>query len=78
MVKRSTAIFLVLILAVIAALPAFADTGPKPSLTLTVKNPPDEPYYIDLLMQKALCAATTTGSPNIFARTIRAASWKCC
>lgn len=28
---------------------AAADTGPKPSITITVKNAPDEPYYIGLL-----------------------------
>lgn len=25
--------------------------GPKPSLTIIVKNPPNEPYYLDLLIQ---------------------------
>jgi len=33
------------------AFPAHADMGPKPSLTIIVKNPPDEPYYLDLLIQ---------------------------
>lgn len=31
--------------------PAHADMGPKPSLKIIVKNPPDEPYYLDLLIQ---------------------------
>lgn len=28
---------------------AFADTGPKPSLTVKLLNAPEEPYYLDLL-----------------------------
>lgn len=28
-----------------------ADTGPKPSIEVKILNPPDEPYYIDLLEQ---------------------------
>ncbi|MGB7594512.1 MAG: hypothetical protein WBL80_03000 [Erysipelotrichaceae bacterium] len=31
--------------------PVHADMGPKPSLTIIVKNAPDEPYYLDLLIQ---------------------------
>ncbi len=30
---------------------AFADMGPKPQLTVVVKNPPDEEYYLDLLTE---------------------------
>lgn len=33
------------------AFPVHADMGPKPSLTIIVKNPPNEPYYLDLLIQ---------------------------
>ena len=45
-----------LILAVAAAalafpLTAYADMGPKAALTVTVRNPPAEPYYLDLLMK---------------------------
>lgn len=29
---------------------AFADAGPKPVIYLTLKNAPDEPYYVDLLL----------------------------
>lgn len=29
--------------------PVYADMGPKPSLTVTVTNAPEEPYYLDLL-----------------------------
>ena len=28
---------------------AFADSGPKPQLTVRVENAPQEPYYLDLL-----------------------------
>ncbi len=30
---------------------AFADSGPKPHLTVRVKNAPQEPYYLDLLAE---------------------------
>ncbi len=30
---------------------AVADVGPKPQLTITVKNPPAEVYYLDLLIE---------------------------
>ena len=30
---------------------AFADTGPKPQLTVKVTNPPEELYYLDLLAE---------------------------
>ena len=30
--------------------PVHADFGPKPSITITVKNPPSEEYYLDLLI----------------------------
>lgn len=30
---------------------AFADTGPKPQLTVRVTNAPQEPYYLDLLAE---------------------------
>lgn len=33
-------------------IPALADTGPKPALTITVQHPPQEPYYLDLLVQR--------------------------
>lgn len=31
--------------------PARADMGPKPEINITVKNPPDEEYYLDLLIE---------------------------
>ena len=30
---------------------ALADTGPKPQLTVRLENPPEEPYYLDLLAE---------------------------
>lgn len=48
--RRLTAIILVMMFSLIFfALPVSADTGPKPTLDITLKNPPDEEYYIDLL-----------------------------
>lgn len=38
---------------------ASADTGPKPAVTITVINAPEEVYYLDLLQQDE------DGSPNI-------------
>lgn len=32
--------------------PVHADMGPKPSITIIVKNPPAESYYLDLLIPK--------------------------
>lgn len=46
-----TAAFLLLALLTV---PALADTGPKPQLTVRVKNPPAEPYYLDILAEGAL------------------------
>jgi hypothetical protein len=42
---------LFLLLCVAFAFPVHADMGPKPSLTIIVKNAPTEPYYLDLLIQ---------------------------
>lgn len=32
--------------------PVHADFGPKPSITIIVKNPPNEEYYLDLLIRE--------------------------
>lgn len=45
----STACALLLCLAVLPA-SASADMGPKPTLTILIKNAPSEPYYLDLLL----------------------------
>jgi hypothetical protein len=51
--KTIKKVLLILIIAVIAAASLFiqasADTGPKDQLTIHVKNPPAELYYLDLL-----------------------------
>ena len=48
--KKALHLALFLILSVLLlTVTAFADTGPKPRLTITVKNAPDEVYYLDLL-----------------------------
>jgi hypothetical protein len=33
-------------------MPVNADMGPKPSITIVVRNPPDGEYYLDLLIQE--------------------------
>ena len=37
----------------VAAVPASADSGPKPALTVTVVNPPEGEYYLDLLIRES-------------------------
>lgn len=48
---KKTAFLLLAVLAAALAFPltAYADMGPKDALTITVINPPSEPYYLDLL-----------------------------
>jgi hypothetical protein len=41
-----------LLLGLAFTFPVHADMGPKPSLTIVVKNPPAEPYYLDLLIKE--------------------------
>ena len=53
---RPAAIALVIVCLVLAMLvalvePIAADMGPKPQITITVTNAPDETYYLDLLVQ---------------------------
>lgn len=38
------------LLPLVWAMPVHADFGPKPSITIVVKNPPAETYYLDLLI----------------------------
>lgn len=42
---------LMLLAALLFPQKASADMGPKPQLTVVVKNPPDEEYYLDLLTE---------------------------
>ena len=53
---KKTAVFLSVILLAALAFPvcALADMGPKDALTVTVENPPDEPYYLDLLTSEVI------------------------
>ncbi|MBQ2766852.1 MAG: hypothetical protein IJF49_02110 [Clostridia bacterium] len=41
---------MLILLTAVLVLPIAADFGPKPSLSVTVINPPDETYYMDLLI----------------------------
>lgn len=49
MKKSLRTVFLLLFTMTILTVSALADTGPKPQLTVKVKNAPDELYYLDLL-----------------------------
>lgn len=49
--RKWTSVFCVLVLlAVLLPVSARADMGPKPSMTIHVENPPNETYYLDLLV----------------------------
>ena len=51
MKRKRTSVFCVFaLLAVLLPVPARADMGPKPSVTIRVKNPPSGSYYLDLLV----------------------------
>lgn len=50
--RRSVFILFLVLLTVLAPLTAYADMGPKASLTVRVEHPPEEPYYLDLLTQE--------------------------
>ena len=40
---------LLILSATLLTISAFADTGPKPQLTVVVTHPPEELYYLDIL-----------------------------
>ena len=54
-VRRKTFLLIIFLLslALLFALPVSADMGPKPQLTIHVINPPEEPYYLDLLIRES-------------------------
>ncbi len=47
--KLGRVLALLVLTAALLAVPVMADMGPKAQLTITVVNPPDELYYLDLL-----------------------------
>ncbi|HIZ56195.1 MAG TPA: hypothetical protein H9671_08350, partial [Firmicutes bacterium] len=49
--KKWRSVFFVCLVLMLLTLQVSADMGPKPRLTITVTNPPQEPYYLDLLVQ---------------------------
>ena len=49
--KRGLISLVILSLLFCALSVVFADIGPKDQLTVRLDNPPDEPYYLDLLWQ---------------------------
>ena len=55
-VKGKVFLFLSMLFIVLFPLGAYADMGPKPSLTIIVSNPPEGVYYLDLLVRHSLFA----------------------
>lgn len=51
--KIQKSYFIIMILIILIAFPitAYADMGPKPQITIHVINPPEEEYYLDLLVK---------------------------
>jgi len=49
-IKKTAVLLFLIILSLIFPLTASADMGPKPKLTVIVENPPEEEYYLDLLI----------------------------
>ncbi|MBR7184327.1 MAG: hypothetical protein IKD37_01830 [Clostridia bacterium] len=49
--RISAALTSLLLLTFVLVLPVSADMGPKPQITITVINPPEGEYYLDLLEQ---------------------------
>lgn len=48
--KALTALLMLILLPAACSLPALADTGPKPQITVVVSHPPAGEYYLDLLV----------------------------
>lgn len=44
-------IAILIFLSLFFGFPAMADMGPKPEINITVKNPPEEIYYLDLMIE---------------------------
>ncbi len=49
--KIKTTLLILVSLLMMGSWPVHADAGPKPELRITLINPPDEPYILDLLVQ---------------------------
>lgn len=47
--KKRSIIIMVLCLILLIPCFAYADTGPKPSININIKNPPDEDYVLDII-----------------------------
>lgn len=54
MQKRFFSVIVLLVGLCFCGVTAMADTGPKPALSVTVLHPPQEPYYLDLLVQQGI------------------------
>lgn len=44
-------IAIIMFFALFFCFPVYADMGPKPGINITVKNPPGETYYLDLMIE---------------------------
>ena len=51
MTRRFRMCMLLLLAVTALTVPALADSGPKPLLSITVEHPPEGPYYLDLLAE---------------------------
>lgn len=49
--KIKTILVMMMLLLGVSVWPVHADAGPKPELRITLINPPDEPYVLDLLVE---------------------------
>ncbi|NMA85756.1 MAG: hypothetical protein GX968_00350 [Tissierellia bacterium] len=48
--KKSRIIFTIIVFTLVLSNVVYADIGPKPSIEIIVKNPPEVEYYLDLLV----------------------------
>lgn len=73
MQKKIGRVLLLLVLtAVVLAVPAMADMGPKDRLTITVENPPDELYYLDLLTPEYSAYSNLDAEEKLDAQMVQA------
>lgn len=70
--KIGRALLLLVLTAVVLAVPAMADMGPKDRLTITVENPPDELYYLDLLTPEYSAYSNLDAEEKLDAQMVQA------
>lgn len=62
--KGKAILFLIICFIIVSPIAVYADTGPKDSLAVYVKNPPSELYYLDLLTQESSPYDNINGNYN--------------